>query len=128
VFYYRNRWNARRTTFCTKIAHFEINKPYDKDAKPTSLAIWANQLIHSYLVGCLNPSLRGTSVRVGSPQPSVSSLRGIDKHTKFTPRNQTQHYLRSINTPHQHKTHPQGTHIKTKHIDTQASNNRDPPC
>ena len=31
--------------------------------------IWANQLIHSYLVGCLNPCLQRTSVRFASPQP-----------------------------------------------------------
>ena len=76
-----------KDTFCTKIAHFEINKPYGKDAKPTPLAIWANQPIHSYLVECLNPSLQGTSVWVGSPQPSISLVRGINEHTRFTPRN-----------------------------------------
>ena len=32
------------------------------------LGIWANQLIHSFLVGCLNPCLQGTSVRVVSLQ------------------------------------------------------------
>ena len=31
--------------------------------------IWANQPIHLFLVGCLNPCLQGTSVWVGSPQP-----------------------------------------------------------
>ena len=30
--------------------------------------VWANQPIHSFLLGCLNPCLQGTSVRVGSPQ------------------------------------------------------------
>ena len=30
---------------------------------------WANQLIHSFLVGCLIPCLQETSVRVGYPQP-----------------------------------------------------------
>jgi hypothetical protein len=29
--------------------------------------IWANQPMHLLLVGCLNPCLQGTSVRVGSP-------------------------------------------------------------
>ena len=33
------------------------------------LQILANQLIHSFFVGCLNPGLQGTSVRVGSLQP-----------------------------------------------------------
>ena len=37
-------------------------------------AIWANQPIHSFLVGCLNPCLQGTSVQFGSPQPSKSNL------------------------------------------------------
>ena len=32
--------------------------------------IWANQPIHLSLVGCLNPCLQESSVRVGSPQPS----------------------------------------------------------
>ena len=32
--------------------------------------IWANQPIHSFLVGCLNPCLQGTSVWVGSPRPN----------------------------------------------------------
>ena len=31
--------------------------------------IWANQPIHSFLVGCLKPCLQGTSVRVGLPHP-----------------------------------------------------------
>ena len=43
--------------------------------KSTSLmSIWANQRIHSFLVGCLNPCLQGTNVRVGSPQPLMSLL------------------------------------------------------
>jgi hypothetical protein len=29
--------------------------------------IWVNQSIHQFLVGCLNPCLQGTSVRVGLP-------------------------------------------------------------
>ena len=37
-----------------------------------SMTIWANQPIHSFLVGCLNPCLQGTSVWVGSPQPSMT--------------------------------------------------------
>jgi hypothetical protein len=39
-----------------------------------SKRFWANQPIHSFLVGCLNPCLQGTSARVGSPQPSKSNL------------------------------------------------------
>ena len=35
-----------------------------------SWPIWANQCIHLFLVGCLNPCLQRTSVQVGSPQPS----------------------------------------------------------
>ena len=31
--------------------------------------IWANQPIHSFLVGCLNPCLQVTIVVVGLPQP-----------------------------------------------------------
>ena len=31
--------------------------------------IWVNQPIHSFLIGCRNPCLQGTNVRVGSPQP-----------------------------------------------------------
>ena len=31
--------------------------------------VWANQPTHSVLVGCLNPYLQGTRVRVVSPQP-----------------------------------------------------------
>jgi hypothetical protein len=34
------------------------------------IGIWVNQPIHSFLVGCLDPCLEGTSVRVGSPQPT----------------------------------------------------------
>jgi hypothetical protein len=36
---------------------------------PLWAKIWANQPIHSFLVGCLNPCLQGTSVWVGLPQP-----------------------------------------------------------
>ena len=35
------------------------------DAK---MKIWANQPIHLFVGGCLNPCLQGTSVQVGSPQ------------------------------------------------------------
>ena len=35
--------------------------------------IWANQPIYSFLVGCLNPCLQETSVRVGLPQPFEGS-------------------------------------------------------
>ena len=38
------------------------------------LLIWTNQPIHSFLVGCLNPCLQGTSVRVGAPQSFLSSF------------------------------------------------------
>ena len=31
--------------------------------------IWANRPIHSFLVGCMNPCLQGTNVRLVSPQP-----------------------------------------------------------
>ena len=31
--------------------------------------IWVPQPIHLFLVGCLNPCLQGTNVRVGSPRP-----------------------------------------------------------
>jgi hypothetical protein len=40
--------------------------------RDTSKSIWANQPIHSFLVGYLSPCLQGTNVRVGSPQPSKS--------------------------------------------------------
>ena len=36
--------------------------------------IWANQPIHSFLIGCLNPCLQETSVRVVLPQPSQWGL------------------------------------------------------
>ena len=36
--------------------------------------IWANQPIHSFLVGCLNTCLQGTNVHVGSSQPCNTSL------------------------------------------------------
>ena len=38
--------------------------------------IWTNQLIHSFLVECLNPCLQRTSVRVGSPQLVHRGKRG----------------------------------------------------
>ena len=43
----------------------------------TSLWIWAKKPIHSFLVGCLNPCLQRTSVRVGSPQPSLRQLDNL---------------------------------------------------
>ena len=44
------------------------------------LGIWANQPIHSFLVGCLNPCLQGTSERVVLPQPGFRSqyVRGTN--------------------------------------------------
>jgi hypothetical protein len=33
--------------------------------------IWANQPIHSFLVGYLNPCLQGATVHASSPQPRV---------------------------------------------------------
>ena len=41
-----------------------------QDSLPWSSEIWANQPIHSFFVGCLNPCFQETSVRVGSPHPS----------------------------------------------------------
>ena len=38
---------------------------------PTDVPIWANQPIHSFLVGCLKPCLQGTNVHVGSPNSDV---------------------------------------------------------
>ena len=46
-------WTLSCTIHCYKWAHY--NK-----------RIWANQPIHSFLVGCLNPCFQGISVQVGS--------------------------------------------------------------
>ena len=42
---------------------------YMKVLKTHDIWIWANQPIHLFLVGCLNPCLQGTNVQVGSTQP-----------------------------------------------------------
>jgi hypothetical protein len=39
--------------------------------------IWAYQLIHSFLVGRLNPCLQGTNVRVGMPQLTRMSFHAV---------------------------------------------------
>ena len=36
-----------------------------------AFAIWVNQPIHLFLVGCLNPCLQGSSVWVGLPKPCL---------------------------------------------------------
>ena len=41
---------------------------------------WANQPTCSFLVGCLNSCLQGTSVRVGLPQPSNVGVNGRSIH------------------------------------------------
>ena len=48
--------------------------------------IWANQPIYSFFVGCLNPSLQETNVRVGSPQASRCGLVGLTKMTSYLAR------------------------------------------
>ena len=56
-----------------------------------SIRIWTNQPTHSFLVGCLNPCVRGTSVRVVLPQPNIRlprvwgtfTLILVKEHVKF---------------------------------------------
>ena len=60
------------------------------------IVIWVNQPIHLFLVGCLNPCLQGTNVRVGLPQPRIVGSRcnfpvylcpsSSSKSSKVTPR------------------------------------------
>ena len=46
------------------------NLVVSRSATPlTAHEIWANQPIHSFLVGYLNPCFQGTSIHVVSPQP-----------------------------------------------------------
>ena len=54
---------------------------------PSHTSIRANQPIHSFLVGCLNPCLQGTSVRVCSPQPPYVidfNIKIINQITQMT--------------------------------------------
>ena len=58
----------------TDVKIFRVPSPYQ---------IGANQLIHSFLVGCLNPCLQRTNVWVGSPQPSIPCLQDDGNLWKF---------------------------------------------
>ena len=51
------------------LAILNLNRIFLK--QPTHLQIWANQSIHSFVVGCLNPCLQETCVQVVLPQPSL---------------------------------------------------------
>ena len=43
------------------------NRPFSLDIDPCIILIWANQPIHSFLVGCLNPFVQGMRLQVFLP-------------------------------------------------------------
>ena len=53
------------------ICYDSLSLPY---ARTPSGLIWADQPVHSFLVGCLNPCLQGTNVWVVLPQPTWKDL------------------------------------------------------
>lgn len=55
---------------------FESQWPHTS-VKLAPMAIWVNQHLNSFLVGCLNPTYQGTDVHVGSPQPTHGPLHEV---------------------------------------------------